>query len=166
MHVNHTPACNGKRAHLRVFLKGLRLQTGQGVAIDARSLSVSIGTEVFGVDLARGLLPVEVQAVWAVLLEWKVVFFRYQSLDHARHVEFARQLGQPRLSADSCRVDYALESVASRIPPGTHCTAGNSSCGFDGVLVMSRLGKTVLRRIWRLRTSSRRILRGRIGNGR
>jgi alpha-ketoglutarate-dependent taurine dioxygenase len=58
-------------------------------------MSVFTGAEVLGVDLRRPLAPAEKQAIWSALLEWKVIFFRDQHLDHAQHVAFARQLGQP-----------------------------------------------------------------------
>jgi alpha-ketoglutarate-dependent taurine dioxygenase len=58
-------------------------------------MSVFTGAEIFGVDLKRPLAPAERQAIRNALLKWKVIFFRDQHLDHAQHVAFARQLGQP-----------------------------------------------------------------------
>ncbi len=58
-------------------------------------MSVFTGAEIFGVDLKRPLTPEQKQGVWNALLRWKVVFFRGQHLEHAEHVAFARQLGQP-----------------------------------------------------------------------
>ena len=43
----------------------------------------------------RPLPPDTVAEIRAALLEWKVVFFRGQSLDHAQHVAFARYFGDP-----------------------------------------------------------------------
>lgn len=60
-------------------------------------MSVYTGAEIHGVDLTRPLAPDTVRAIWAALLKWKVVFFRDQHIDHARHVAFARQLGQPTI---------------------------------------------------------------------
>jgi alpha-ketoglutarate-dependent taurine dioxygenase len=64
-------------------------------AIDVRPMSVYTGAEIFGVDLKRPLTADTVKAIWTALLKWKVVFFRDQHIDHAQHVAFARQLGEP-----------------------------------------------------------------------
>ena len=66
-------------------------------AIEVRPMSVSTGAEIFGVDLSRPLGDRAVRTIWNALLEWKVVFFRDQPLDHAQHVAFARQLGEPTI---------------------------------------------------------------------
>ena len=62
--------------------------------IDVRPLSVHIGAEIHGVDLTRPLAPEEVQTIRAALLQWKVVFFREQHLDHRQHIAFARHFGE------------------------------------------------------------------------
>ena len=64
-------------------------------ALRVRPMSIHIGAEIEGVDLTRPLAPGAVAAIRAALLEWKVVFFRGQALDHAQHVAFARQFGDP-----------------------------------------------------------------------
>jgi taurine dioxygenase len=58
-------------------------------------MSVHIGAEIEGADLSRPLPPSTVAEIRAALLEWKVVFFRGQTLDHAQHVSFARHFGDP-----------------------------------------------------------------------
>ncbi len=58
-------------------------------------MAVHIGAEIEGVDLTRPLSAQSVAEIRAALLEWKVIFFRGQSLDHAQHVAFARQFGDP-----------------------------------------------------------------------
>lgn len=60
-------------------------------------MSVHTGAEIFGADLTRALDKDEVATIWNALLEWKVIFFRNQHLDHAQHVAFARQLGEPTI---------------------------------------------------------------------
>ncbi len=65
------------------------------MAIEVRPMSVHTGAEIHGVDLTRPLAADEVDDIWAALLEWKVVFFRNQPLDHGQHVALARQFGQP-----------------------------------------------------------------------
>ena len=60
-------------------------------------MSVHTGAEIFGADLTRPLDDPTVATIWNALLEWKVIFFRDQHLDHAQHVAFARQLGEPTI---------------------------------------------------------------------
>jgi taurine dioxygenase len=60
-------------------------------------MSVHTGAEIFGVDLKQSLPPEVAKQIWAALLKWKVVFFRGQHIDHAQHVAFARQLGEPTI---------------------------------------------------------------------
>ena len=66
---------------------------GAASEIEIRPMSVHIGAEIFGVDLAQPLAPADVAAIWSAMLRWKVVFFREQFLDHDGHVAFARQFG-------------------------------------------------------------------------
>jgi alpha-ketoglutarate-dependent taurine dioxygenase len=53
-----------------------------------------MGAEICGVDLSRPVDEETIGAIRAVLLEWKVVFFRDQSLDDARHLAFGRRFGE------------------------------------------------------------------------
>jgi taurine dioxygenase len=92
-------------------------------ALTVRPMSVLTGAEIFGVDLKQPLAPHALQAIRAALLKWKVVFFRDQHIDHAQHVAFARQLGQPTIG----HVLYGHEegfpevySVAKRRERHTH----------------------------------------------
>jgi taurine dioxygenase len=64
-------------------------------ALEVRPMSVFTGAEILGVDLTRPLPPQTAKEIWAALLKWKVVFLRAQHIDHAQHVAFARQLGEP-----------------------------------------------------------------------
>lgn len=63
-------------------------------SLDVRPLSVHIGAEIDGVDLSAPLPPNQISEIWSALLQWKVVFFRNQRLDHEAHVSLARQFGQ------------------------------------------------------------------------
>jgi len=54
-----------------------------------------IGADVHGVDLAQPLRPATVAALKTALLTHKVLFFHDQHLDHAAHIAFARQMGEP-----------------------------------------------------------------------
>jgi taurine dioxygenase len=56
-------------------------------------MTVHIGAEISGVDLTRVLTPDEVTVIRQALLDWKVIFFRNQHLDHRQHSDFARQFG-------------------------------------------------------------------------
>jgi taurine dioxygenase len=62
-------------------------------AVEVVPMAIHIGAEIHGVDLSRPLPPAHVQAVRAALLRWKVVFFRDQNLDHAKHIAAARHFG-------------------------------------------------------------------------
>ena len=63
--------------------------------MDVRPCTVHIGADIDGVDLSQPLSDDEVAQIWAAVLEWKVVFFRGQSLDHDSQVALARQFGAP-----------------------------------------------------------------------
>ena len=65
------------------------------VAIQLEPRAVHIGADVFGVDLAQPLSAVQVRGIRNALLRWKVLFFHDQALDHAAHVRFASQFGDP-----------------------------------------------------------------------
>lgn len=65
--------------------------------IKVEPLTLHIGAEISGVDLARPMSEVTRQAVHAAFLKWKVVFFRDQNLDHRAHIDFARQMGEPTI---------------------------------------------------------------------
>lgn len=71
------------------------MTTHTETTLDVRPMSVHIGAEISGVDLAAPLSPGQRGEIWDALLQWKVVFFRGQQLDHAQHVALARQFGQP-----------------------------------------------------------------------
>ncbi|MCP5080201.1 MAG: TauD/TfdA family dioxygenase [Alphaproteobacteria bacterium] len=60
-------------------------------------LTLNIGAEISGVDLGAPLAPEALAEVSAAFVDWKVIFFRGQNLDHAQHVSFARQMGEPTI---------------------------------------------------------------------
>jgi taurine dioxygenase len=66
-------------------------------SIEVVPLTLHIGAEIRGVDLARPLPPEQLREVREAFLKWKVVFFRGQHLDHAQHVAMARQFGEPTI---------------------------------------------------------------------
>lgn len=61
--------------------------------IEVRPLQPTIGAEIHGVDIAKPLTAEQRDAIKAAILEYKVVFFRDQSLDKQSHAAFARQFG-------------------------------------------------------------------------
>lgn len=65
--------------------------------IDLAPLTLHIGAEIHGVDLSGPLSPEVRDEVEAAFVAWKVIFFRGQSMDHAAHVAFARQFGEPTI---------------------------------------------------------------------
>ncbi|MCT7658419.1 TauD/TfdA dioxygenase family protein [Mycobacterium deserti] len=56
-------------------------------------LSGYTGALITGVDLSSPLSPAEVAGIRDALHQWKVVFFRDQTLDHAAHIAFGTQFG-------------------------------------------------------------------------
>ncbi len=58
-------------------------------------MTVHIGAEIHGVDLTRALSADAVRRIREALLQWKVIFFRNQHLNHAQHIAFARRFGEP-----------------------------------------------------------------------
>ena len=63
--------------------------------IEVKPMTINIGAEISGVDLRKPLSAAEVACIRQALLEWKVIFFRDQHLDHRQHIDFARRFGQP-----------------------------------------------------------------------
>lgn len=63
-------------------------------AFDARPLSPVIGAELLGIDLAQPLSDAVIGEVRRALLQYKVVFFRDQTITRAQHIAFARRFGE------------------------------------------------------------------------
>ena len=94
--------------------------------IEIIPLTLHIGAEITGVDLSRPLSDATRGAIYDAFLKWKVVFFRDQDLDHAGHITFARQMGEPTIGhAVFGHVDGYPEvySVAKFRTSQTHRTA-------------------------------------------
>jgi taurine dioxygenase len=60
-----------------------------------RPLASHIGAEIGGLDISQPLGSDTIDELRSTLREWRVMFFRDQELDHASHVAFARQFGDP-----------------------------------------------------------------------
>lgn len=61
---------------------------------ELRPQSPTIGCEVSGIDLAQPLLADEAAAIRQALLDWKVLFFRDQTMTHDQHIAFCRNFGE------------------------------------------------------------------------
>jgi alpha-ketoglutarate-dependent taurine dioxygenase/GNAT superfamily N-acetyltransferase len=61
--------------------------------LDIRPLQPTIGAEIHGIDISQPLTLGQRDAIKAAILEYKVVFFRDQTLDKQGHADFARQFG-------------------------------------------------------------------------
>ena len=59
--------------------------------------TLHIGAEILNVDLKLPLSEAVRNKVYGALLDWKVVFFRNQNLNHEEHVALARQFGRPTI---------------------------------------------------------------------
>ena len=57
-------------------------------------MTIHTGAQISGVDLTKTLAQAEINAIRQALLQWKVIFFRDQHLDHRQHIEFARYFGE------------------------------------------------------------------------
>jgi alkyl sulfatase len=76
------------------------MQSGRASAtgtIEVAPLTLHIGAEIRGADLAKPLPAGQLREVREAFLKWKVIFFRNQHLDHAQHVALARQFGEPTI---------------------------------------------------------------------
>lgn len=62
-------------------------------ALEVRPLQPTIGAEIHGVDISKQLTTEQRDAIKAAILQYKVVFFRDQSLDKQSHAAFAAQFG-------------------------------------------------------------------------
>lgn len=63
--------------------------------ITVEPMTLHIGAEISGVDLKQPLSDDQRQEIRDAWVKWKVVCFRGQHLDHAQHVAFATQFGEP-----------------------------------------------------------------------
>lgn len=69
--------------------------------ITVRPLTLHIGAEIEGVDFKQPVAAETLREIRRALVDWKVIFFRGQHLDHAEHVAMARQFGE-------CTIGHAV----------------------------------------------------------
>lgn len=62
--------------------------------IEVKPTSGFTGAEISGVDLSRPLSDEAVAEIRQALLQWKVVFFRNQNIDHAAQIAFTARFGE------------------------------------------------------------------------
>lgn len=82
----------GPLTHLRAERE--RLAGLRWTSFEARPLGATLGAEIEGVDLTQDLPDAVIAELRRALLDYKVIFFRDQPLDAARHVAFARRFGE------------------------------------------------------------------------
>lgn len=90
--VLNTPIHYGPRKHVaghRERLDALRFDH-----FEAKLQSPCLGAEIRGLDLAKPLSPEAARELETALVEYKVLFFRDQSIEAAQHAEFARHFGE------------------------------------------------------------------------
>lgn len=66
----------------------------QKSAISIRPLTTHIGAEIHGVDLCQPLTDDIVSAIHDALMDYQVIFFRDQPLDHEAHKRLGRYFGE------------------------------------------------------------------------
>jgi alpha-ketoglutarate-dependent sulfate ester dioxygenase len=64
-------------------------------AVGVHPATPYIGAEITGMDLSKPLSVEDVKVVEEALYQWKVVYFRDQDLDHAAHLAFVKNFGEP-----------------------------------------------------------------------
>ncbi|MDI2128436.1 TauD/TfdA dioxygenase family protein [Yinghuangia seranimata] len=79
--------------------------------IDVAPCTPAIGAEITGVDLAQPLGDALLAELHRALLEWKVLFFRDQSLTAPEHRDLARNWGTPEVHPFLPKVDGIPEVV-------------------------------------------------------
>lgn len=63
-------------------------------SIEVRTLTPTIGAEIFGVDLGGGISNLQFQEIHDALLKHLVIFFRDQTLTPEQHKDFGRRFGK------------------------------------------------------------------------
>ncbi len=84
------------------------------MSIELRPQSPTIGCEVGGIDLTQPLSSDNVDALRQALLDWKVLFFRDQEMNHEQHVAFAKNFGDLEIHPFAPKADDAPEVLVIR----------------------------------------------------
>jgi alpha-ketoglutarate-dependent 2,4-dichlorophenoxyacetate dioxygenase len=106
---------------------------------EVRPLSPSLGAEIIGVDLARGIDDPAFDAIYQAFLDYQVLLFGAQDLPPGRQVEFARRFGEVQIHVmDQYHADghpelYRLSNLdADGNPTGRHPDKGTLEWHTDG----------------------------------
>jgi len=70
------------------------LETSPTSTITVSPLSPTIGAEIGGIDLRQPLSDAQFSELHQALLDYKVIFFRDQPLNHDQHLAFGRRFGK------------------------------------------------------------------------
>ncbi len=62
--------------------------------IEIKQVAGFIGAEISGVDLSHPLHDDAIKEIRQALLDWKVIFFRNQNIDHAAQIAFTARFGE------------------------------------------------------------------------
>jgi taurine dioxygenase len=108
-------------------------------AFEVRPLAPSLGAELIGVELARGVDDALFGEIYAAFLRYQVLLFGAQDLPPGRQVEFARRFGEVQIHvmdqyhADGFPELYRLSNVDEQgNPTGKHPDKGTLAWHTDG----------------------------------
>lgn len=131
------PTAPDTRPHATTATKATRGRLMHG-RIEVRPLTANIGAELFHVSLAEASRnPVTFADIQALLLRYKVLFFRDQDMTCAEHVALAERFGQledhPVAGSDPAhpglvRIYKNLDSPAEQYENAFHCDATWREC--------------------------------------
>lgn len=68
-------------------------ETENALPFRVQPLTPGLGAELLDIDLSADLSDTTIAAIKAQLLQWKVIFFRDQTLTRAQHIAFASRFG-------------------------------------------------------------------------
>lgn len=106
-----TPAMSRRNPNSAVFVRPLHRTADDSAQapytmFDVTPYSRTIGAEIGGVDLSAPIDPSLRAELHRCLLEWKVLFFRDQSLDSQAHRDMAALWGQPEVHPFLPKADH------------------------------------------------------------
>ena len=94
--------------------------------MEIRAFCPALGAEIMGVDLARPLVAVAIDAIRRALGEFGVVFFRDQQLTPEQHLAFAQHFGGVNLNRFFKAVDgYPAIAEVRKDPDQQQNIGGN-----------------------------------------
>lgn len=94
--------------------------------LNVKPMTMRIGAEISGVDLSRPLTNLQFQELHDALMEYQVVFFRDQKLDHEQHKALGRAFGDLVIHTGVKGLDSHPEVVAIHADGGSRYVAGEN----------------------------------------